>query len=77
MTDVRYELDYWSLAITEERKAWRGIQEMWDNAPDSEKVHHQATAEAVNRMRIARGEASLADLRRRRLPPRGSKSKPL
>ncbi len=67
---VRYELDYWDLATTKERAAWHALQDMWAVAPDSAREHYQATAEAINRMRTAQGEAPLADLRRRTLPRR-------
>lgn len=69
-TGVRYELDYWDLATTKERSAWHGLQDMWAVAPDSEKEHYQATAEAINRMRMAQGEAPVPNLRRRTLPRR-------
>lgn len=65
---VRYELDYWDLAATKERSAWRALQDMWAVASDSAREHYQATAEAINRMRMAQGEAPLANLRRRTLP---------
>jgi len=29
-----------------------GLQEMWDKAPDFALEHYQATAEAINRMRM-------------------------
>jgi hypothetical protein len=67
---VCYELDYWDLATTKERSAWRGLQEMWASAPQSESEHYQATAEAINRMRMVQGEAPLSGLRRRTLPRR-------
>jgi hypothetical protein len=67
-THVRYELDYWRLAPSKEFDAWHKFQDMWDVAPESEEVHYHATAEAINRMRIAHGKASLANLRRRTLP---------
>ena len=67
-TNVRYELDYWDFATTKERKAWHGLQDMWDVAPDYAEEHYQATAEAINRMRVNHGEASVTDLRRRTLP---------
>lgn len=69
-TAVRYELDYWDTAPTKEASAWRGLQEMWDKAPDSALEHYQATAEAINRMRIGLGEAPLPNFRRRTLPKR-------
>lgn len=70
--DVRYELDYWDLATTKEHSAWAALQDMWTVAPDSVREHYQATAEVINRMRIARGEAPLTNLRRRTLPRRRS-----
>ena len=69
-TGVRYELDYWDLATIKERSAWHGLQDMWAVAPDSEKEHYQATAEAINRMRMAQGEGPVPNLRRRTLPHR-------
>jgi hypothetical protein len=67
---VSYELDYWDLGTTKEADAWHALQDMWSLAPDGAKEHYLATAEAINRMRIAQGEASLKDLRRRTLPRR-------
>jgi hypothetical protein len=67
-SDVRYELNYWDTAPTKERKAWHALQDMWAAAPDSAKEHYPATAEAINRMRIALGQPPLQDLRRRTLP---------
>ena len=69
---VRYELDYWDPAPTKEASAWRGLQEMWDKAPDFALEHYQATAEAINRMRMGRGQAPLPNFRRRTLPKRKS-----
>lgn len=69
-TAVRYELDYWDPAPTKEASAWRGLQEMWDKAPDFALEHYQATAEAINRMRMGLGEAPLPNFRRRTLPKR-------
>ncbi len=64
------EINYWSFRPTEEKGAWRAFQDMWDAAPEAQHHHYLATAEAINRMRTARGEKSLADLRRRTLPRR-------
>jgi hypothetical protein len=69
---VLSEVNYWSFRPTEEKKAWREFQVMWDAAPEAQHHHYQATAEAINRMRTARGEESIADLRRRTLPRRRS-----
>lgn len=67
---VQYELDYWDPAPTKEASAWRGLQEMWDKAPNEALEHYQATAEAINRMRMGLGAAPLHDFRRRTLPRR-------
>ena len=65
---VHHEIDYWHLKPTREAEAWRGLQDMWNEAPLSEVEHCQVTAEAINRMRIAQGQESLKKLRRRTLP---------
>jgi hypothetical protein len=65
---VLHEIDYWHLIPTKEAEAWRGLQDMWNNAPLSEVEHYKATAEAINRMRIAQGHEPLKKLRRRTLP---------
>jgi hypothetical protein len=67
---VRYELNYWNMATTKERDAWHKLQDMWDAAPESAKMHYQASAEAINRMRMANGEPAVTALRRRTLPRR-------
>lgn len=67
---VQYEIDYWELAPTKEASAWRGLQEMWDKAPNDALEHYQATAEAINRMRMGLGEMPLPNFRRRTLPKR-------
>lgn len=65
---VRYEIDYWRFKPTAEMKAWHSLQDMWASAPQSEQIHYEATAQAINRMRISQGEAPLKNLRRRTLP---------
>jgi hypothetical protein len=45
---------------------------MWNSAPQTADHHYQAAAEAINRMRMARGEGPLADLRRWTLPRKPS-----
>lgn len=62
------EINYWSFRPTDERNAWRALQEMWDQSPETQHHHYLATAEAINRMRVVRGESSLGDLRRRTIP---------
>jgi hypothetical protein len=65
---VLCEMDYWHLTPTKEAEVWRGLQDMWNNAPLSEVEHYEVTAEAINRMRIAQGHDPLKTLRRRTLP---------
>ena len=67
---VQYEIDYWSFKPTAEVGAWRSLQNMWLAAPASEVTHYEATAQAINRMRVAQGEEPLSNLRRRTLPRR-------
>ena len=67
-TGVRFEIDYWRFNPTAEAAAWHAFQDMWDTAPKIEMRHYQATAEAINRMRVRQGESSLDNLRRRTLP---------
>src|SRR6185437_15156002 len=65
---VRYEIDYWRFRPTAESKAWHSLQDMWDGAPQSALIHYEATAQAINRMRISQGEADFKNPRRRTLP---------
>lgn len=65
---VQHEIDYWHLTPTREAEAWRGLQDMWNKAPQSQVEHYEATAQAINRMRIAQGHEPLKKLRRRTLP---------
>ena len=65
---VLNEIDYWHLPPTREAEAWRGLQDMWNKAPLSEVEHYEVTAEAINRMRIAKGHEPLKKLSRRTLP---------
>lgn len=67
---VRYELNYWDSRSTRESAAWHKLQEMWTAAPDSARGHYEATAMAINRMRIQQGEPPVKKLRLRTLPRR-------
>lgn len=64
---VSWEVDYWRLRPSHEKAAWHALQDMWTTSPESEHLHYQATAEAINRMRISRGAAPLKRLRCRTL----------
>jgi len=66
---VLHEIDYWHLPPTREAQAWRGLQDMWNKAPLAAVEHYEATAKAINRMRVAQGHETIKDLRRRTLPP--------
>ena len=65
---VTHEINYWHFAPTREAQAWRGLQDMWNQAPPSAVVHYEATARAIDRMRVARGCEPLRKFRRRTLP---------
>lgn len=65
---VRYEADYWRFKAIAEAKAWHSLQDMWSVAPQGAIIHYEATAQAINRMRVAQGESPLNNLRRRTLP---------
>lgn len=70
--DVQYEIAYWPSKVTAEKETWHAFQDMWSAAPDFALDHYSATADAINRMRIQRGQPGLANLRRRTLPRRTS-----
>jgi class 3 adenylate cyclase len=65
---VQHEIDYWYLTPTKEVEAWHGLQDMWNEAPQSQVEHYETTAEAINRMRITQGHEPLKKLHRRTLP---------
>jgi hypothetical protein len=65
---VQCEVDYWRFAVTAEAEAWRALQDMWSAAPEEEMKHYEATARAIDRMRVQQGHEPLANLRRRTLP---------
>ena len=67
---VQYELDYWRFKVSEEKRAWRALHDLWTKAGDAYTQHYLATAEAIDRMRIAQGEPPLKNLRRLTLPKR-------
>jgi hypothetical protein len=69
--NIRYEINYWKFPTKKDAKdSWIGFQEMWNHAPEIALNHYIATAEAIDRMRIAYGEKPLNNLRRRTLPHR-------
>jgi hypothetical protein len=64
---VSREIDYWRLKPTREASIWHAFQDMWNEAPQPVYEHYEATAEAINRMRISQGHEPLRNLRRRTL----------
>jgi hypothetical protein len=65
---VKYEIDYWEFNPTAERAAWHALQDLWTKAPRDAHDHYEATACAVNQMRVRRGEEPMENLRGRTLP---------
>ena len=66
--NVKHEVNYWRFGRTDETRAWHALQDMWDAVPPDHEIHYLKTAEAIERMRCARGEPMTANLRRRTLP---------
>lgn len=68
---VAREVNYWwRQRVTDERKAWLGLQEMWNASPSTGRLQYQSAAAAINRMRVDLGEPAMDALRRRTLPKR-------
>ncbi len=67
---VATEVNYWPDAPTEEKRLWQSLQDMWQNCPPAARQQYHSTATAMNRMRMALGEAPMDTLRRRTLPKR-------
>jgi hypothetical protein len=67
---VQFEIDYWKFKPTAESEAWHALQDMWNAAPQFALPHYEATAQAINRMRVSQGEQPVLNLRRRTLPRR-------
>jgi hypothetical protein len=65
---VGYEIDYWRLKRTAETDTWHALQDMWSAAPQNAIEHYEATAKAIDRMRVSQGKLSVTNLRRRTLP---------
>ena len=65
---VQLEIDYWRFKPTAESEAWYALQDMWSAAPQLAQRHYEATAQAINRMRVSQGAPPLLNLRRRTLP---------
>lgn len=61
---VTKEINYWDFNITDEKTSWRNFQKMWKTAPANSADHYEATANAIQKMRIARGFPLIKDLRK-------------
>ena len=61
---VKKELNYWDYNVTDEKTAWRMFQKMWKEAPEESKKHYLATANAIQKMRIAKGYDPIKNLNR-------------
>lgn len=70
--NVEFELNFWNYNSTDERHAWHRIQEMWNAAPDREKIHYEATAAAIDRMRVSRGHPAIRNVRARTIRRRSA-----
>ncbi len=61
---VKKEINYWDYNITDEKTAWRSLQKMWKEAPEEYKNHYEATANAIQKMRAAKGYPLIKNLNR-------------
>ena len=61
---VKKEINYWDYNVTDEKRAWGMFQKMWKEAPEESKKHYEATANAIQKMRIAKGYPLIKNLNR-------------
>jgi len=61
---VKKEINYWDYNVTNEKTAWGMFQKMWKEAPEESKKHYEATANAIQKMRIAKGYPLIKNLKR-------------
>lgn len=61
---VKKEINYWDYNTTDEKTTWKMFQKMWKEAPEKSKKHYEATAGAIQKMRIAKGYPLIKDLKR-------------
>lgn len=61
---VSKEINYWEYNITDEKEAWRNFQEMWKDSPQKSLIHYEATANSIQKMRIARGYPPIKNLKK-------------
>ena len=61
---VKKEINYWDYNTTDEKAAWKMFQKMWKEAQEESKTHYEATANAIQKMRTARGYPLIKNLKR-------------
>lgn len=61
---VKKEINYWDYNSTDEKDAWRRFQKMWKEAPEESKKHYEATANAIQKMRMAKGYPLIKNLKK-------------
>lgn len=61
---VKKEINYWDFKSTDEKTTWRRFQKMWKEAPEESKKHYEATANAIQKMRITKGYPLIKNLKR-------------
>jgi len=61
---VKKEINYWDYNVTDEKTAWGIFQKMWKEAPEESKKQYEVTANAIQKMRIAKGYPLIKNLNR-------------
>lgn len=61
---VKKEINYWDYNTTDEKTTWKRFQKMWKEAPEESKKHYETTANAIQKMRIAKGYPLIKNLKR-------------
>jgi hypothetical protein len=61
---VKKEINYWDYNTTDEKTTWKRFQEMWKEAPEESRKHYEATANAIQKMRITKGYPLIKNLKR-------------
>lgn len=61
---VKKEINYWDYKTTDEKTAWKSFQKMWKEAPEESKKHYEATANAIQKMRKAKGYPLIKNLKK-------------
>ena len=59
---IKKEINYWDYNTTDEKSTWKMFQKMWKEAPEKSKKHYEATANAIQKMRIAKGHPLIKNL---------------